>query len=194
MPWWQGKTSPATFLKYENTESKCRQPFTPSSKVWLSLSWSSRNSHFLYNFTLRTLWNFMENPRNCLVTDISDRWKTGRKDRHGPPHSVLFSSWRTPKTIIVWCRCWCLLCEKSGLVSRTFFLLRDCALTRLQNLQHVANLRDKFRFNPLNAELNPICHLLTFLGAHHILHVNRIRVKAICCTHDPWPQWSCVGG
>jgi len=32
--------------------------------------------------------------------------------------------------------------------------------------------------NPLNAELNPTCHfLLSLLGAHHILHVNRIRVK-----------------
>jgi len=30
-------------------------------------------------------------------------------------------------------------------------------------------------FNPLNAELNPICHLLALLGAHHILHVSRIR-------------------
>ena len=32
-------------------------------------------------------------------------------------------------------------------------------------------------FNPLNAELNHICHLLTLLGAHHILHVSRVRVK-----------------
>jgi len=32
-------------------------------------------------------------------------------------------------------------------------------------------------FNPLKAELNPICHLLALLGAHHILHVGRIRVK-----------------
>jgi len=32
-------------------------------------------------------------------------------------------------------------------------------------------------FNPLNAELNPICHLLALLGAHPILHVSRIRVK-----------------
>jgi hypothetical protein len=31
--------------------------------------------------------------------------------------------------------------------------------------------------NPLNAELNPICHLLVLLGAHHILHISRIRVK-----------------
>ena len=32
-------------------------------------------------------------------------------------------------------------------------------------------------FNPFNAELNPIYHLLALLGAHHILHVSRIRVK-----------------
>ena len=31
--------------------------------------------------------------------------------------------------------------------------------------------------NPLNAELNPIYHLLVLLGTHHILHVSRIRVK-----------------
>jgi hypothetical protein len=31
--------------------------------------------------------------------------------------------------------------------------------------------------NPLNAELNPICHLLALLGTHHILHVSRIRVN-----------------
>ena len=32
-------------------------------------------------------------------------------------------------------------------------------------------------FNPLNVKLNPICHLLALLGAHHILHVSRIRVN-----------------
>jgi hypothetical protein len=31
--------------------------------------------------------------------------------------------------------------------------------------------------NPINADLNPICHLLALLGAHHILHVSRIRVN-----------------
>ena len=31
-------------------------------------------------------------------------------------------------------------------------------------------------FNTLNAELNPICHLLALLGVH-FLHVSRIRVK-----------------
>ena len=31
--------------------------------------------------------------------------------------------------------------------------------------------------NPLNPKLNPTCYLLALLGAHHFLHVSRIRVK-----------------
>ena len=34
-------------------------------------------------------------------------------------------------------------------------------------------------FNPLNPELNPICYFLVLLGAHHFLHVSRIRVKSL---------------
>ena len=33
------------------------------------------------------------------------------------------------------------------------------------------------RFNPLNADLNHICHLLALLGAHHIFHVSGLRVN-----------------
>ena len=33
-------------------------------------------------------------------------------------------------------------------------------------------------FDPLNAELNPICHLLALLGVH-FLHISRIRVKSL---------------
>jgi len=32
-------------------------------------------------------------------------------------------------------------------------------------------------FNPSNAKLNPISHLMVLRGAHHILHVSRIRVN-----------------
>ena len=32
--------------------------------------------------------------------------------------------------------------------------------------------------NPLNAKLNLICHLLALLGAHHIIQVSGVRVKA----------------
>ena len=41
---------------------------------------------------------------------------------------------------------------------------------QLQNYRH---------FNPLNAELNPICHLLALLGAHLIFHVSRLRVNNV---------------
>jgi len=37
--------------------------------------------------------------------------------------------------------------------------------------------RIQLSLNSLNAELNPICHLLALLGVHHFLHVSRIRVK-----------------
>ena len=40
--------------------------------------------------------------------------------------------------------------------------------------------------NPLNAELNPICHLLALLGAHHILHVSRVRVKVMMGFGSEW--------
>ena len=33
--------------------------------------------------------------------------------------------------------------------------------------------------NPLNPELIRICYLLALLGAHHFLHVSRIRVKLL---------------
>ena len=40
----------------------------------------------------------------------------------------------------------------------------------------------KIDINPLNAELNPICHLLALLGAHHIFHVSGLRVEtALTC-------------
>jgi len=44
---------------------------------------------------------------------------------------------------------------------------------------HVAHSKVlKQTINPLNAQLNPICHLLALLGAHHILHVSKIWVKS----------------
>jgi hypothetical protein len=43
--------------------------------------------------------------------------------------------------------------------------------------QHKGNFRNFI--NLLNAQLNPICHLLVLLGAHHILHVSRIGVNTL---------------
>ena len=49
----------------------------------------------------------------------------------------------------------------------------------VQNLLSSSLLSKYFKINPLNAELNPICYLLALLGAHHFLHVSRIRVKLL---------------
>ena len=38
-------------------------------------------------------------------------------------------------------------------------------------------LYDLTLINPLSSELNPIRHFLALVGAHHIVHVSRIRVK-----------------
>ena len=40
-------------------------------------------------------------------------------------------------------------------------------------------VNDKCIINPLKPELNPIFYLLALLGAHHFLHVSRIRVKLL---------------
>ena len=52
--------------------------------------------------------------------------------------------------------------------------------TQVFNFNEVTDINTVYsRFNPLNAELNPICYLLALLGAHHYLHVSRIRVKSL---------------
>ena len=55
-------------------------------------------------------------------------------------------------------------------------ILRNLSDMHLLNV-HVATTY--IYINPLNHELNPICYLLTLLGAHHFLHVSRIRVKLL---------------
>jgi len=70
------------------------------------------------------------------------------------------------------------LCPKIG--SR-FHIFPSFALKRRRTMWPAVQLLtaslNKWRINPLNAELNPVCHLVALLGAHHILHVSRIRVK-----------------
>jgi hypothetical protein len=41
------------------------------------------------------------------------------------------------------------------------------------------NAQENAMLNPLNAELNLICYLPALLGARHLLHVSRIRVKSL---------------
>jgi len=52
--------------------------------------------------------------------------------------------------------------------------------TQLLSSGEFCKLRyDTIPVNPLKPELNPICYLLALLGAHHFLHVSRIRVKLL---------------
>ena len=64
--------------------------------------------------------------------------------------------------------------------------IRNTDLHRDLNMEMVTAVKRRFarkhearlhqHVNPLNPELNPICYLLALLGAHHFLHVSRIRV------------------
>jgi len=44
------------------------------------------------------------------------------------------------------------------------------------NVRNMLSVEEVKKLKPLNAELNPICHLLALLEAHHILRVSRLRV------------------
>jgi hypothetical protein len=51
---------------------------------------------------------------------------------------------------------------------------------RQQRKLRIKYTQIEYSFNPLNAKLNPFCHMLALLGAHPILHVSRIKVNLIC--------------
>jgi len=62
-------------------------------------------------------------------------------------------------------------CSKSKVNITTCFILHYQPLFELYSL--------RCTLNPLKPELNPICYLLALLGAHHLFHVSRIRVKLL---------------
>jgi len=53
-------------------------------------------------------------------------------------------------------------------------------------LLNVGGQRDRRKdiYITLNVELIPTCNLLALLGAHHILHIGRIRVKITVAFHS----------
>ena len=55
---------------------------------------------------------------------------------------------------------------------------RECFKFQKAHVAYCVVSDDNF-FNPLNPELNPICYLLALLGAHHFLHLSRMRVKLL---------------
>ena len=64
--------------------------------------------------------------------------------------------------------------------TRTIFVGKLLETAHLENKENnIASQKINTVFNPLKPELNSICHLLALLGAHHFLHVSRIRVKLL---------------
>jgi len=68
---------------------------------------------------------------------------------------------------------WILLSKKH------LVLLTCCDMHRHYIYNMIFEVLTSININPLNPELNPICYLLALLGAHHFLHVSRIRVKIL---------------
>jgi hypothetical protein len=56
--------------------------------------------------------------------------------------------------------------------------IHNFAFENVKTFNYLGSILNAYnKMNPLNTELNPIRHLLALLGAHHILHVSRIRVN-----------------
>ena len=70
---------------------------------------------------------------------------------------------------------WCLLDQRANYTASRSdrYFLSACASQMSQ-------------FNPLNAELNPICHLLALLGPHPIFHVSGLSSTAVGCACSSW--------
>ena len=64
----------------------------------------------------------------------------------------------------------------SSFLGPDIFLSTSFINTRSQYI-HVTVRSNRFLINPLNAKLNPICHLLALLGSSTIVVVSRLRVK-----------------
>jgi len=70
-------------------------------------------------------------------------------------------------------------------VSPTMSIHLWCQLRSVEVMHNLYELgpsyytKHLFFLNPLNAELNPTCHLVALLGVHHFPHVSRMRVKSL---------------
>ena len=89
---------------------------------------------------------FHENPSSETQVVPCVR-RDGRKDRHGEA-----------------------MCRFSQILRTLLILLYSSYRFRVTCMADKASL-----INPLNAELNPIRHLLALAGAHHFVHVSRVR-------------------
>jgi len=132
----------------------------------------------LYNLINKT--NFVH---NLFLVYLSISTCFGRLCAHHQEKQLyLCDTW-----YLLFCVDDCLVCTPDSHPHRLINVLRiNCAPSwlYLQELQECLHCIKWHCFNPLNAKLNPICHLLALL-AHHILHVSRVRVKWHSCKQLP---------
>ena len=112
------------------------------------------------------------------ICDLSSSATNSAKDYVGI-HAR--TAWRLPLSSRTW--------NDEGLCSglwyqvlsfwQPYWNIQDILTFDQQRTTYLSPRYRPFIINPLNAELNPICYLLALLGAHHFLHVNRIRVKSL---------------
>ena len=93
--------------------------------------------------------------------------------RHTAHHQEL-------KNLVFCCRPLRWLSHRSGNRQPKTYVKPEAAITVFELLM-IGGVPPEtcWAINPLNPELNPICYLLALLGAHHFLHVSRIRVKSL---------------
>ena len=119
-----------------------------------------------------------------IIRQYSDIWlqrlnKTTKTLISTPRFRVLFTQpwWNSIKLykVFVWeSRFNCHLSQKNS----TSYLARQLSKPQKDAQWKLHNFyKSPKRINPLNAELNPIRHFLALVGARHIVHVSRIRVK-----------------
>jgi len=100
-----------------------------------------------------------------FISSVTGRWS----DTFSKVHTLLVSHWA--QTVLGLWFDEVLLKQDGGTGFFCKYLKISGGMVEQQSLLPLCSL------NPLNAELNPICYLLALLGAHHFLHVSRIRVK-----------------
>ena len=85
----------------------------------------------------------------------------------------------TPSSFTSWFSCHSTGKSKSHQQSEILNLHFYSDFRRMLAQHHLLQTCSNLCINPLNAELYPICYLLALLGAHHFLHLSRIRVKSL---------------
>jgi len=146
------------FLVYSRTAYRPRRTHTCSTVI---LWTGERKDWRCFCFCWPVFLCF---PVECSSTVAITRtisWTPGRSQRH----HWFFSKSESFQIASRYCSCHLVYCEvlaRKGLMSG-WRAVTICLIV----------------FNPLNPELNSICYLLALLGAHHFLHVSRIRVKSL---------------